>query len=74
MLVCRNMDMVKAPSAQAAGYRGAGVRVGVLDTGVDYTHPDLAHQIDYSRSVSCVGGVANASREAWRDTDGHGTW
>ena len=66
--------MVKAPSAQAAGYRGVGVKVGVLDTGVDYTHPDLTHQIDYGRSVSCVGGVTNSSREAWRDTDGHGTW
>ena len=30
MLGCRNMDMVQAPAAQDAGFRGAGVRVGVL--------------------------------------------
>ena len=46
----------------------------LADTGADWTNPDLTHQIDYGRSVSCVGGVANASRAAWKDTDGHGTW
>jgi subtilisin len=28
--------------AHASGNRGAGVRVAIIDTGIDYTHPDLA--------------------------------
>jgi subtilisin family serine protease len=29
-------------SVHANGIRGAGVKVAILDTGIDYTHPDLA--------------------------------
>lgn len=32
---------IQADVTHASGNRGAGVRVALLDTGIDYTHPDL---------------------------------
>ncbi|WP_026360262.1 S8 family peptidase [Amycolatopsis nigrescens] len=50
------------------------VTVGVLDTGVDDTHPDLAGAFDAGKSVSCLSGWADRGAGAWRPTlDGHGT-
>jgi hypothetical protein len=40
-----NLDQINAPEAWAKGYTGQGVVVAVVDSGVDYTHPDLANNI-----------------------------
>lgn len=37
-----SLSQINVPAARIAGYRGAGVTVGVVDTGVDYLHPDIA--------------------------------
>ncbi|MFD8572799.1 S8 family serine peptidase [Streptomyces sp. NPDC059639] len=42
------------------------VTVGVIDTGVDDTHPDLSANFSPSQSASCVGGKADTSYGAWR--------
>jgi Subtilase family/RTX calcium-binding nonapeptide repeat (4 copies) len=39
------IDRVKAPEAWAKGYTGQGVVVAVIDSGVDYNHPDLKDNI-----------------------------
>ena len=39
-------DHTTQPSAFGAGFKGAGIRVAILDTGIDLTHPDLVANID----------------------------
>jgi subtilisin family serine protease len=36
-----NSERIKAPEVWDMGYNGSGVVVGIFDTGVDVTHPDL---------------------------------
>jgi len=47
-------DAIDAPEAWDAGYRGAGVRVFVLDEGFDMDHPDLAPNINTGLATSFV--------------------
>lgn len=48
-------DAIDAPEAWNAGYRGAGVRVAVLDTGFDMEHPDLVPNINSALSKDFTG-------------------
>ncbi|HET9754907.1 MAG TPA: S8 family serine peptidase, partial [Candidatus Limnocylindrales bacterium] len=53
-----------AADAHDSGFRGAGVSIAILDTGVDLDHPDLAANIDAARGKNCMG--------AGPPEDGHG--
>ncbi|MES4891968.1 S8 family serine peptidase [Streptomyces sp. NPDC096012] len=52
------------------------VTVGVIDTGVDDTHPDIAPNFSAAQSANCVSGKADTTYGAWRPADAdhyHGT-
>lgn len=68
-----DMDQIQAPAAHAINSGSPSVTVGDIDTGLDYTHPNLAPNVDFSKSVSCIGGAPNTSPSAWNDDNGHGT-
>ena len=79
-------DMGKINSDASHTYAtGAGVKVGVIDGGVDFTHPDLAGAIDVAKSCSFIYSstptadpqeIANgdcSNKAAVQDLQGHGT-
>src|SRR5918999_735620 len=66
-----NTRKIQAPEAHAV--TGGSPAVGVVDTGIDYTHPELADRISFEDSVSCVGGSRDHDPAAWADDNGHGT-
>ncbi|MET8968496.1 S8 family serine peptidase [Streptomyces hydrogenans] len=68
-----DMTQVKADQAWAVNPGSATVKVGILDTGVDDQHQDLAPNFNAADSVSCAYGKADTRAGAWRDVDQHGT-
>lgn len=61
----KSVPQIGAPKAWAAGYTGKGVKIAVLDTGVDTTHPDLKDQVIESKNFSAAADAT--------DHFGHGT-
>ncbi len=60
-----NLTQIGAPVAWQSGLSGAGVKVAVLDTGVDAGHPDLAGQV--------VDAANFTDDPVDTDDNGHGT-
>jgi len=76
-----NLRVIGADRAWQAGYLGSrDVKIAVIDTGIDPTHPDLARLIDTAHSKSFCPGEdvlvqqAFPGYPAWTDLYGHGTW
>ncbi|MFD3943802.1 S8 family serine peptidase [Streptomyces sp. NPDC058579] len=68
-----DMTQIKADQAWAVTTGSPTVKVGILDTGVDDQHQDLAPNFNAADSVSCAYGKADTRAGAWRDVDQHGT-
>ena len=60
----RSLPQVDVPAVWGAGYRGAGIKIAIVDTGLDAAHPDFAGRV--VAGASFVGGD-------YRDENGHGT-
>lgn len=58
-----NLDLINAPESWAQGYTGQGIIVAVLDSGVNYNHPDLAANIWVNAGEIANNGI---------DDDGNG--
>ena len=67
-----DMRQIHTPQAHAITGGSPAVLVGDIDTGIDFTHPDLAPNIDVANSANCVSG-APVPGTAAQDDNGHGT-
>ncbi|TRO64993.1 peptidase S8 [Streptomyces sp. IB201691-2A2] len=61
----KSVKQIGADKAWAAGFDGKGVKIAVLDTGVDTTHPDLKDQVVAEKNFSTAPDAT--------DKYGHGT-
>lgn len=59
-----SVPLIRVPLVWQAGFRGKGIRVAVVDTGIDREHPDFAGRVLAGRSF--VGA-------SYADDNGHGT-
>jgi subtilisin family serine protease len=67
-----DMRQINVPQAHEINPGSKSVLVGDIDTGLDFTHPDLAPNYDAANSTDCSSG-APQTLAVGNDRNGHGT-
>lgn len=67
-----DMDQIHVPEAHEIQAGSPTVVVGDIDTGLDFTHSDIAPNYDAANSADCSSGVASPLLPG-NDANGHGT-
>ncbi|MEG3990413.1 S8 family serine peptidase [Microcoleus sp. S28C3] len=65
-------DLIKAPEVWAQGFTGDGIVVAVIDSGVDYNHPDLTGNIWSNAGESGVDVAGRNKASNGVDDDNNG--
>ena len=65
-------DLIKAPEVWAKGLTGDGIVVAVIDSGVDYNHPDLLGNIWSNAGETGVDAIGRNKASNGVDDDGNG--
>ena len=65
-----HLQNIGAPQAWAAGFRGQGIRIGHLDSGIDASHPELAGKVAAFQEFNAEGDRVSSQPH---DTTDHGT-
>ncbi len=66
------LDMNVSP-AWSRGYTGKGVIIGILDDGLEFSHPDLSIERELSAGFDSNGLVPGQDGSHSKDSDSHGT-
>lgn len=71
ILLDKSAKYVGVQHPQDLGFYGKGIKVAVIDTGVDYTHPDI---FGFGPDGKVIGGFDFIENDnSPQDTNGHGT-
>lgn len=70
-ILSKSIQLVGVHAARQQGLNGQGIKVGIIDTGIDFNHPDLHGYGNLGRVFGGYNYVIPSEKPL--DTNGHGT-